>query len=155
MSTRPFPLSSAQYATPRLLLRGVRLPRSPSSRLYAHSVSPVAASIATAARCIPAEKKSFPLTASGVTSQLKSGRAPKFSDFQRQATLSFATLDASIWLSGEYLVPPGSPPIDNQSAPVDPVCAHVVRASIGRKTAAGMLDKNCFDMSGPGNSHLC
>jgi len=55
----------AQYATPRLLLRGVRLPRSPSSRLYAHSVSPVTASIATAARCIPAEKNSFPLTASG------------------------------------------------------------------------------------------
>src|ERR1700691_5177336 len=149
MSTRPVPLSSAQYATPRLLLRGVRLPRSPSSRLYAHSVSPVAPSIATAARCIPAEKNSFPLTASGVTSQLKSGRAPKFSDFQRQATLSFPTFDASIWLSGEYLVPPGSPAFDNQSAPVDPVCAHVVRAAMGSKSEAGMIEKKCFDMSGP------
>src|ERR1022692_3942430 len=44
--------------------------------------------------------------------------------------------------------------MDNQSAPVDPVCAHVVRATIGRKTAAGMIEKKCFDMSGLGNSHL-
>jgi hypothetical protein len=45
---------------------------------------------------VPAVKYNTPPTINGVTCQLKSGRGPKFSDFQRQTICSWFTLDASL-----------------------------------------------------------
>ena len=59
---------SVQYATPRpeLARTGATSPRSPSSRRYIHSVSPVAPSMATTVRRQPAEVYSTPPTINGV-----------------------------------------------------------------------------------------
>src|SRR5687768_3528122 len=103
-------LPSVQYSTPRDTLRGARSPRCPSSRRYTHSVSPVAASIATTFGRNPAVVYSTPPTISGVASMLFCGRGPKFSDFHRHATLRSFTLSRLIWSSAEYLLFPRSAP---------------------------------------------
>jgi len=58
--------------------------------------SPVAASIATTARRVPAVVYSTPLTITGVPSSLYSGRGPKLSVLKRQATSSLLKLLALI-----------------------------------------------------------
>jgi hypothetical protein len=54
---------------------------------------------------------------------LKSGRGPKFSDFQRQTICNCFTFVALIWSRGEYFVPPASPPYQRHSPFTAPCCA--------------------------------
>ena len=78
---------SVQYARPRPeSWRGAASPRLPSLMLCIHSISPVAASSATAARRVPAVEYSTPPTISGVAWRLNSGRGPSASVLKRHAT---------------------------------------------------------------------
>src|SRR5215472_497835 len=79
--------------------------RLPSRKLKDQFTSPVLPSSETTDRRVPPVVYSVPFTASGVPSNLYSGRGPKLSVLNLQATSSLLKLDASIWSSGEYLVP--------------------------------------------------
>src|SRR6202030_3796401 len=79
--------------------------RSPSCSPCTHSNSPVAASSATTDRRVPAVAYTTPFTMIGVPSSLYSGREPRLSVLNVQATSSLLKLDALIWSSGRYLVP--------------------------------------------------
>src|SRR5207302_8155704 len=67
--------------------------------------SPVFASRATTERRVPPVVYTTPLTISGVPSSLYSGRGPRLSVLNRQATSSLLKLAALIWSSAEYLLP--------------------------------------------------
>ena len=88
---------SVQYDRPRPeSCRGAASPRLPSFMLCIHSISPVAASSATAARRVPPAVYSTPLTISGVAWRLNSGRGPSASVLKRHATSSLLKLSALI-----------------------------------------------------------
>src|SRR4029078_760569 len=98
---------SDQYATPRPdSCRGEAAARAPSCSECIHSISPVVASSATAAPRVPPVVNRTPFTARGVPSSLNSGRGPRLSVLNRQATSSLLKLAALILSSGEYFLAP-------------------------------------------------
>src|SRR5712691_6454485 len=104
--TRSSPLPSVQYDSPRPeSCRGAIAARLPSRKLYDHINSPVFASRATTERRVPAVEYNTPFTMIGVPSSLYSGRGPRLSVLNRQATSNLLKLAALIWSSGEYLLP--------------------------------------------------
>src|SRR6267143_5377300 len=109
--TRSSPFPSVQYDTPRPdSWRGETAARLPSRRLCVQITSPVFPSSATTDRRVPPVVYSTPLIATGVPSSLYSGRGPRLSVLNRQATSSWLKLVALIWSSGAYLVFARSPP---------------------------------------------